>query len=191
MQCCESPLGTGSTAWHAVVVPSVAEAAAPVALPAAMLRGKEGNSGGHTSRACTAILYTKCIKNIYKGVMRPIHAESFDVTDGLRQAVLQLYVKASCAASMHCWTRRDLPRPPFFWKSSATLARLSKPQTYFKKYPRGNGATCSHTHHTTLSLLRGAVTRSCRPPWCPYVRTVCGTPPWLVAPGYWGPSQTS
>jgi hypothetical protein len=26
------------------------------------------------------VLYTKCIKNIYKGVMRPIHAESFDVT---------------------------------------------------------------------------------------------------------------
>ena len=50
----------------------------------------------------------------------------------------------------------------FFWQSSVTLARLSKPQPYFKNYPRGNGATCSHTHPTTLSPLRGAVTRSCR-----------------------------
>jgi hypothetical protein len=50
----------------------------------------------------------------------------------------------------------------FFWQSSGILARLSKPQPYFTKYPRGNGATCSHTHPTTLSLSRGAVTRSCR-----------------------------
>jgi hypothetical protein len=41
---------------------------------------REGNSGGHRSHACTAVMCTKCIKTINTDVMRLFHGESVTAT---------------------------------------------------------------------------------------------------------------